>query len=32
MNYLHGIVWAETVPLKGTAFKIILPFEKEVNE
>lgn len=32
MNYLHGIVWAETVPLKGTAFKIILPFEKEINE
>lgn len=32
MNYLHGIVWAETVPLKGTVFKIILPFEKEVNE
>ena len=32
MNYLQGIVWAENVPLKGTAFKIILPFEKEVNE
>ena len=32
MNYLHGIIWAETIPLKGTAFKIILPFEKEVNE
>lgn len=32
MNYLHGIIWAETIPLKGTAFRIILPFEKEVNE
>ena len=32
MNYMNGIIWAETIPLKGTAFKIILPFEKEVNE
>ena len=32
MNYLHGVVWAETVPLKGTAFRMILPFEKEVDE
>lgn len=32
MNYLNGIVWAETIPLRGTAFKIILPFEKEENE
>lgn len=32
MNYLNGMIWAETIPLKGTAFKIILPFEKEVNE
>ena len=32
MNYMNGIIWAETVPLKGTAFKMILPFEKEVNE
>ena len=32
MNYLNGIIWAENIPLKGTAFRIILPFEKEVNE
>ena len=32
MNYMNGIIWAETIPLKGTAFKMILPFEKEVNE
>ena len=32
MNYLHGIVWAETIPLKGTAFRMILPFKKEENE
>ena len=32
LNYLHGIIWVETVPLKGTVFRIILPFEKEVNE
>ena len=32
MNYLHGIIWVETIPLKGTVFKIILPFEKEINE
>lgn len=32
INYLHGIIWAETIPLKGTAFKMIIPFEKDTNE
>jgi len=32
VNYLNGVIWAETVPLKGTAFKVLLPIEKDINE
>lgn len=32
LNYLHGVIWVETAPLKGTIFNVIIPFEKETNE
>jgi len=32
LNYLHGVIWVESAPLKGSMFNIILPLEKESNE
>ena len=32
MNYLHGLIWAETEPLKGTVFNIVIPFDGDKHE
>ena len=32
MSYLNGIIWVESVPLKGTVFNLIIPSTKDINE